>query len=187
MRSLGLREIAVRFLLGGMDQIGKLDRVLDEENRDVVADQIPIAFLGVKLDRETAHVAGQVERALVAGDCREAHENRRLFASTLKNVGARVFSERFIGFEIAVCPVAASMHDPLGYPLVIEMEDLVTEVEILDQRWPTLADLQSVLIVRDRRSERSGEDRGLAFRRLVKLTAVSTLDILVATACRLSF
>jgi hypothetical protein len=42
----GLREAAVRLLFDGMDQVGKLDRVLDEEDRDVVADEIPIALLG---------------------------------------------------------------------------------------------------------------------------------------------
>ena len=29
----------VRVLLGGVDQVGKLDGVLDEEHRNVVADQ----------------------------------------------------------------------------------------------------------------------------------------------------
>ncbi len=41
----GLRIAAVGLHLHGVDQIGELDRVLDEEHRDVVADQIPVAFL----------------------------------------------------------------------------------------------------------------------------------------------
>ena len=70
---------AIRFGLGGMDDVGKLDGVLDEEDRDVVADQIPIAFLGVELDGKAAHVAGEIERAFRAGDGAEAHEDRRAF------------------------------------------------------------------------------------------------------------
>jgi hypothetical protein len=35
-----------RLLLDRVDEVGKLHRVLDEEDRDVVADQIPVA-LGV--------------------------------------------------------------------------------------------------------------------------------------------
>ena len=77
MRGLRLREAAVRLLLGGVDQVGELDRVLDEEDRDVVADEVPVALLGVELDREAADVAGQVGRALAAGDGREADERRR--------------------------------------------------------------------------------------------------------------
>ena len=72
----GLREATVGLLLDGVDEVGELDRVLDEEHRDVVADEVPVALLGVELHGEAAHVAGEVERALVAGDGREAHEHR---------------------------------------------------------------------------------------------------------------
>ena len=80
VRGLRLREAAVGLLLGGVDQVGELDRVLDEEHRDVVADEVPVALLGVELDREAAHVAGEIGRALVAGDGREAHEGVGLLA-----------------------------------------------------------------------------------------------------------
>ena len=78
--------------LGGVDQVGKLDGVLDEEDRDVVADDVPVALLGVELDREAAHIAREVGRALVAGDGREAHEGRRFLARALEQVGAAVMS-----------------------------------------------------------------------------------------------
>ena len=55
-------------------EVGELDRVLDEEHRDVVADEVPVALLRVELHREAAHVTGEVGRALVAGDGREPHE-----------------------------------------------------------------------------------------------------------------
>lgn len=57
MRTGCLREGAVRFHLYRVDQVGELDRVLDEEDRDVVADQVPVAFAGVELHREAANVA----------------------------------------------------------------------------------------------------------------------------------
>ncbi len=88
VRGLRLREAAVGLLLRRVDQVGELDRVLDEEHRDVVADEVPVALLGVELHREAAHVAGQVGRTLVAGDGREAHEHRRALAGTLEQVGA---------------------------------------------------------------------------------------------------
>ena len=76
----GLRDLVVRLGLHRMDQVGKLDRVLDEEHRHVVADEVPHAFVGIELDREAAHVARRVGRAARAGDGREAHEDRRLHA-----------------------------------------------------------------------------------------------------------
>ena len=75
----GLREAAIGLLLCGVDQIGKFDGVLDEEDGDVVADQIPVAFLGVELDGEAADIAGDIGGALVAGDGGEAHEDGGLF------------------------------------------------------------------------------------------------------------
>ena len=60
-----------------MDEVGELHRVLDEEHRDVVAHQVPVAFVGVELDREAAHVARGVDRAALAGHGGEAHEHRR--------------------------------------------------------------------------------------------------------------
>ncbi len=73
-----LRKAAVGLHLHRMDQVGELHRVLDEEDRDVVADQVEVAFLGVELHREAAHVARQVDRAGAAGHGREAHEHPRL-------------------------------------------------------------------------------------------------------------
>ena len=63
---LRLGERPVGLLLGRMDQIGELDGILDEEHRDVVADDVPVALLRVHLDGEAAHVARQIARALVA-------------------------------------------------------------------------------------------------------------------------
>ena len=46
--------------LNGMDKVRKLDRFLYEENGEIIPDKIPISFLGVKLDGETAHVSNCV-------------------------------------------------------------------------------------------------------------------------------
>ena len=61
MSRLRLRKVAVWLLFCGMDEVGKFDGVLDEEYRDIVADEIPVAFLRIKLDGEAAHVARKIE------------------------------------------------------------------------------------------------------------------------------
>ena len=88
VRRLRLRERAVGLGLDRVDEVGKLDGVLDEEHRDVVADEVPVAFLGVELDGKAAHVAREVERSFAAGDGREANEGLGLFANALEDVGA---------------------------------------------------------------------------------------------------
>ena len=157
VRRLGLRELAVRLRLDRVDDVGELDRVLDEEDRDVVADDVPVAFLRVQLHGEAAHVAGEIERALAAGDRRETHERRRALTRPLEDVGPREVGQRLVRLEIAVCAVATGVHDTLGDPLVIEVEDLLAEVEVLEQRRPPLADPQRVLVVRDRHALLGGE------------------------------
>ena len=136
VRRLGLREAPVRCLLDRVDEVGELDRVLDEEDRDVVADEIPVALLRVELHGEAAHVAGEVGRALVAGNGREAHEHRGALAGPLEQVGAGHVGERFVGLEEAVGAEAAGVDDALGDALVVEVEDLLAEVEVLEQRGP---------------------------------------------------
>ena len=45
VRRLRLRKVPVRLLLGGVNQIGKLDGVLNKEDRNVVSDDVPVALL----------------------------------------------------------------------------------------------------------------------------------------------
>src|SRR5450830_1134207 len=78
VRARRLRKAAVGFHLDGMDEVGKFDGILDEENRDVVADQVPVAFLRVKLDGKPAYVTRRIDRARAAGDGRYACKYGRL-------------------------------------------------------------------------------------------------------------
>ena len=159
-----------------MNDVRKLDGVLDEEHRNVVADDVPVAFLGVELDREAAHVAREIERALAAGDGGEPHEGRRPLAGALKQVGAGIFRQRLVVLEEAVRAVAAGMHHPLGNALVVEMEDLLAEMEVLEQRRPARPDLERVLIVRNRSALRGGQDRHVACCDLMQFAALAALS-----------
>jgi hypothetical protein len=79
VRRRRLRHREVRLWLGGVYEVGELHRVLNEEDRDVVADEIPVAFVGVELHGETTDIPRRVRRASLAEDRREPHEDRRLF------------------------------------------------------------------------------------------------------------
>src|SRR5512133_1962792 len=76
VRARRLRKAAVGFHLDGMDEVGKLNGVLDEEYRDVIADQVPVALLGIKLDGEPAYVTRRIDRTRAACNGRQASENR---------------------------------------------------------------------------------------------------------------
>ena len=169
-RSGRLREAAVRLRLGGVDQVGELDGVLDEEHRDVVADQVPVAFLGVHLDGEPADVAGQVGRPLAAGHGREADERRRLLALLEHGRPADRFQVA-VTLEVAVRTEPAGVDHPLGDPLVVEVEHLLAEVEVFQQRRAAGAGAERVLVVRDRDALLGGQHGGAGLGRLVRLAA----------------
>ena len=48
--------IGLGIALLSMDEIRKLERVADEENRGIVADDIPVAIFSVKLDGKASWV-----------------------------------------------------------------------------------------------------------------------------------
>jgi len=72
---LGLGHLVVGLGLAGMNDIGELDGVLDEEDGDIVADNVPVALLRVELDSEAADIAYCVGAATAAEDGREANED----------------------------------------------------------------------------------------------------------------
>ena len=102
VRGRRLRHRVVRLGLHRMDEVRELHRVLDEEHGNVVADEIPVAFVGVELDREAAHVARGVGRAALARDRRKAHEYRRALARFREYRGAGEIGQRLVALEVAV-------------------------------------------------------------------------------------
>ena len=95
VRGSGLRIAAIRLHLDGMDQVGKLDRVLDEEYRNVVADKVEIAFLGVELHRESADVARHIAGTCTARNRRKADKHFSLRLRVLQERGLGQPRQRF--------------------------------------------------------------------------------------------
>ena len=154
----GLRDFVVRLGLYRMDEVGKLDRVLDEEDRHVVADEVPVALVGIEFDREAAHVARRVGRAARSGDRRKADEDGRLFRRVVEQLRHGEVGQVLVDLEEAVRRRAARMHHPLGNALMVEMGDLFAQMEIFEQSRAALARFQRVLVVRDRQALIGGQD-----------------------------
>ena len=155
-----------------MDQVGELDRILNEEDRDIVADQIPIAFLRVELDREAAHIARQIGRTLRSRDGRKAHESGHLLPHALQHIGARHIAQRFRQLEIAMRAIAAGMNDALWNALMVEVKHLLAKMHIFQQRRPTRALFQRILIVRDGNALGGRQGGDITARNLMRLAAL---------------
>src|SRR5690606_41991648 len=59
---LRLWNLVVRLGFDRVDEVGELDRILDEEHRHVVAHQVEVAFVGIELGGEAAHVTHRMRR-----------------------------------------------------------------------------------------------------------------------------
>ena len=107
-----------------------------------------------------------VEKRTNTGVCSPGRWNR----SARGEVG-----QRLVGLEEAVGAEPAGVHDALGDALVVEVEDLLAEVEVLEQRRTPLAGPQRVLVVGDRDALLRRQPRSCAGRDLVGLAARSGL------------
>jgi hypothetical protein len=83
-----------------MDHIRELHGVLDEEDGNVVANNIPVALLGVELYCEAADVANCVGTATAAEDRGEADEDGCL--------------PRLVGQDRGKCQILSALEDPEG-------------------------------------------------------------------------
>ena len=77
--AVGERMLVLRVALLRMDEVGELERIAHEEDRRIVADDVPVAFFGIEAQRKAAHVALGIGRAALAGHGREAQEQLRSF------------------------------------------------------------------------------------------------------------
>src|SRR5262245_4488730 len=158
MCRLRLRESPIWFLLHGMDQVWKLDGVLNEKHRNIVPDDVPVSFLRIELNRKAADIARQVRRALVAGHGREAYEDRGFLPGALKEISLRDIGQRRIILEIPTRPEAAGMYHPLGDALMVEVEELLAEVKVFERRGAACTDPERILVVGDGDPLLSGQD-----------------------------
>ena len=87
---VGATQPGARVALDRVVEVGEAQRVAEEEHRRVVADDVPVAFVGVELQRVAADVALGVGGAALAGDRGEAGEHRRLLADRAEDLRLRV-------------------------------------------------------------------------------------------------
>ncbi|MCY1297582.1 hypothetical protein D9M70_470290 [compost metagenome] len=130
-----------------VDEVGELERIAHEEHRGVVADHVPVAFIGIELDREPAHVALGIGGATLAGDGREADEQRRFLADLGKDRGLGVFRDVVRDPERAVGTGALGMHAALGNDFTVEVGQFFEEPDILQQHRAARACRLRVLVI----------------------------------------
>ena len=129
----GAAQVGARIPLLGVDEVGEFQRIANEEHRGVVAHQVPVALLGVKLEGEAAHVAFCVGGALLTGHGGEAQEHRGLLADGIEQVGLAEGADVMGHGKGAVGARAFSVNHPLRDPFPIEVSQLFHQPDVLHQ------------------------------------------------------
>jgi hypothetical protein len=149
-----------------VDEVGELDGVPDEEHTQVVADEVPVAVLGVHLHREATRVAGGLGGVAAAGHGREPDRQLGLLAVLGEQLGPGELRGRLVPDlagrrEVPVGECSAGVHHPLRDALAVEVADLLQELVVLQRRRPTSAHRALVLVVVDRVALSVGQHRAL--------------------------
>lgn len=107
-----------------MDNIREFDCILNKEDRDVVSDQIPVAFASVKFDGEPSDVTDRISRTARSLNCRKTDEHWRLVRRVIEDVGIRELGNSFTETEDAMSTCTTSMDNAFGDPFVVKVVDL---------------------------------------------------------------
>ncbi|MNP01759.1 hypothetical protein D3C76_935860 [compost metagenome] len=77
-------EVALWQALLSVDKVRELEWVANEEYRRVVANNVPVAFFGIELQREATRITFGVCRTALTTDSGESQEGWRLLTDSLK-------------------------------------------------------------------------------------------------------
>ena len=77
----------------------ELGGIPNEEDRSVVRNYVPVAFVGIELDRKAANIACRIFGATLSRDSRKADEHRRHLACLFEGRCFGVLGQWFIAFE----------------------------------------------------------------------------------------
>ncbi len=144
-------EVGPGVALDRMVQVRELQRVAEEEHRGVVADDVPVALIGVEAHSEAPDVTFGVGSASLPGHGREAHDHLGRLADLGEHAGTAVPRDVAGHREGAVGAGALGVHAPFGDHLAVEVRELLEEPHILEQHRPPGTRGQAVLVLPDRR------------------------------------
>lgn len=150
----------------GVDEVGELRRVTQEEDGGVVSDHIPVALVGTELDAEATRIASAVMRTGFATNGGEADGDRAFLIGGAENVGLAQIVHGLGALESPMSTTALGMNDSLGNPFAVEVRDEIDQVEILQQQRTVGADTLGLVGMRHGHAIASGVDgvlgRGVA-------------------------
>ena len=157
---VGRAQTGARIALDRVVQVREAQRIAKEEDGRIVADDVPVAFLGIELHGSTADIAFGIRRAALARHRREAGEHRRLLADLGEDLRLGVAGDIVGDGEGAMGAPTLCMHAAFGNHLTVEMCQLLDQPDVLEQRRTARARRLNVGVVHHGRTGGMGHRRG---------------------------
>ena len=102
-----------------------LDSFLNEENRNVVSNNVPVSLVSIEFDSKASNISNSVCASSAALYGRETDKNGRGSRGVRQDAGGGNIFAAFEQLESTVGTGASSMDDTFGNSLVIESMNLI--------------------------------------------------------------
>ena len=84
---VGISQIGQRVPLLGVQEVGELDGIVNEEYRCVVANHVVVSFLGVEFNGEATRIPDGIGGTSLTSYCRESQEKRSPLSNLVQKGG----------------------------------------------------------------------------------------------------
>jgi len=115
-----LGDLVVGLRLSSMDHIRELNSILNEEDRYVIADNIPVSFRRVKLKSKATDIANCIGTATASQDSRESLKDWSPTTSIGQDWSTSVLLQTFVHLEGTESASATGVDDTFWDSLVVE-------------------------------------------------------------------
>ncbi|OQB99613.1 MAG: hypothetical protein BWX80_03632 [Candidatus Hydrogenedentes bacterium ADurb.Bin101] len=143
----GAAQVGARVALDGVIEVGELQRVAQEENGRIVADQVPVAFFRVEFRGETANITFRISGAPFARHGGKSGKSLRFLADFGKNLCPGIACNIVGHGKSAEGAGTFGVHAPFRDDLPVEVGEFFEEPDVLQQLRAPWSCRQHVLIV----------------------------------------
>src|SRR5678816_3317250 len=131
-----LWHFVVRFRLDRVNQIGKLDGILNKKNWNVIANEVEDTFIRIKLDCKSSGIACKICGTSRARYRRKSDKHRSYFPGIAQETCFRILGHGFVNPEMAMSCCSSCVYHSFWNSFVIEVGNLFAKDEVFQKRRP---------------------------------------------------
>lgn len=130
-----LLDVGLGIGFEGVDHVGELEAITDEEDGEVVSDEVKVTLSGVKFDGKSSGVPQGFRAATLVDDGGEADDEGSLNSRGAKEVSTGEVRDVMCDFKKTLCTGSPRMHHSLRDPFPVEVCKLLHQMIILQKNW----------------------------------------------------